>query len=172
MIVSVDLRSQSLVEILVAFHDTIIVKPGTGHIKVAALASTHKTDRVLLIHTILESLIHPVGVGVAVIVGLKILQRKFSAFDHIIDIILCLHHLRNVANRLDGILHIIEYLAFTFLRTGLCRHKDDTISGLSAIDGGGSGVLEDLHRLDVARIQIAYVTHLDAIDNIQRADGS
>ena len=53
---------------------------------------------------------------------------------------------------------------------GLGGDEHDTVTGLRAVDGGGGGVLQDLHGFDHRRIQVLDVVHLQTIDDEERSD--
>ena len=87
-----------------------------------------------------------------------------------VDVLFGFHHLRVMAQGAPGELIIVEDTSVLGLRAALGGDEDDTVTGLRTIDGGGSGVLQDLHGLDHGRIQVLDVVHFQAIHDQERAE--
>ena len=76
-----------------------------------------------------------------------------------------------ITELLDGVAAVVEDLAVSLL-TGLGGDDDHTVTCLRAVDGGRSGVLENLDALYILRIDSAEAGHLEAVDNVQRIAGA
>ena len=82
--------------------------------------------------------------------------------------LLGIQHLDLMGHLLDGILSVVEDARCPF-GAGIGGDEHDAVTGFRPIDGGRSGVFQDFDGLDVLRIQVADITHLQSVHQIERA---
>ena len=89
-----------------------------------------------------------------------------------VDVLLGVHHLGVVAQLSEGELIVIEdgAVLVRVLATVLGGDENDTVTGLRTVDGGGGGVLQDLHGLDHGRIEVVDLIDLQAVHDEERAE--
>ena len=69
----------------------------------------------------------------------------------------------------QGKLVVVEDAAILGLGTALGGDQDDTVTGLRTVDGGGGGILQDLHGFNHGRIQIVDLVHLQTVHDEERS---
>ena len=115
---------------------------------------------------VLIGLVHPVGVGLLVPLRIDVVQREGTLLEVELEILLRVHDLRGLAQALGRQLIGVADLAVTLTAAG--RDHDDTVTGLSTVDSGGSTVLEDFHGLDIVGVDTGDGGGDTAVDDIQR----
>ena len=118
-----------------------------------------------LAETGLEHHVLPVGIG--------ILEGRFGIQARFHPVFLELggvHHLDVLHGGHPGELVVIEY-AHVVLVTALGGDEHHTVTGLGAVDGGGSGILQHLDGLDGFGIQVVDVLHLQTVHQDERVRG-
>ena len=86
-----------------------------------------------------------------------------------IDIAFSVHHVVRSYVVLRTDLHVEVNLSLTLL-TALSSHEDNTICSTSTIDSSCTSILQDIHRFDIVRVQVAQTvcTDLTVHDNQRR----
>ena len=116
-----------------------------------------------------EDFLAPVHVEAVVFGILEGLVAQVTASLLEIDVVGGVHDVQFAGQAGEGELTVVEDTAFALL-TGLGGDEHDTVTGLGAVNGGGGGVLQDLHGLDHFRIQILDVFHLQTVHDEERSD--
>ena len=170
LVVGIDGRTQTAEHILLADHRTVVVEIRDGGIEGTVVVGAHEREVVTLHQTLLESDLGPVGIGVSVVVLVDDALRDQVAFAYPGQVVFRIEGLRNVHHVVERDLRVVtdDAAAFDGLLGGDQHH---TVTGLRTVDGGGSGVLEDLHALDVVRIELRDVAHAQTVDHIKRVGG-
>ena len=114
-----------------------------------------------------EHEVEPVGIDPAVPILVDHGLGDGTGFLHEIDVLAGIHRPRVHSEFLNRITAVIEYPSRPLL-AGLSGDDDHAVTGLSTVDGGGSGILEDLYALDVLRIHGAEAGNLKAVHDIER----
>ena len=166
LIFTVDGGCQTLIGISVALHDTIVVQVREGQIIVTAIVTACKREVVLLHVSMCEGYVRPLGVGLAVPVGVDVILCEEVTLNHILLILLSTQHLRDTSQTLVGPLEVVANLALSGL-TFLGRNQHNTITSLSTIDGSRSSVLQDFHRSDGGRVDTTNVAHAHTIHHVE-----
>ena len=87
----------------------------------------------------------------------------------VVDELLGVQHFRLMRKRLIDELGGISNGGLSF-PTLLCGDENHTITCFCTIDGRGSRILEDLHRLGQGRLEILDAADLKAVDNDERSN--
>ena len=169
LIVGIDLRGNTVIGILLAHHDTVVVHEVERGEEVTLLVTALEDETVLLAPAGLESGVVPVGIGAVVVVGSQQFIGDVTDIFLILDIFLGTEDIGLLAQGLHREAAVVGDMGRAFL-TGLGGDEHDTVTGLRTVDGGGGGVLQDLDGLDHGRIQILDVVHLQTIDDEERSD--
>ena len=171
LVVGVHLEGQTSVLVLVATEDTVVLHIVEGREEAGAVVTALETDRVAVAPGGNEDFLAPVDIGLAVIVTVEVGIGQVTVRLTESDIIGGVHDVELVGEGGIGVLVVVEHLAVTLL-TGLGGHEDDTVTCLSAVDGGGGGILQDLDGLDHFRIQVLDVVHLQTVHDEERSEGT
>ena len=78
-------------------------------------------------------------------------------------------HLRPPGEALHGRLAFVSHDG-TAVDAGLGGHEDDAVTGLCAVNGRGSCILQDVDRHDHGRVEVLDAGDLEAVDDIERGD--
>ena len=175
LVVAVDLGGQALVVVLVALGHTVLVHVVEGDEVGAAVVAALGADGMALGDTGAVQDVGPPGVGHAV---------PLAAGDHVVagseaagseahvpvDELFRVQDLGITAEGGAGVLEVVEDPAVLGLGTALGGDEDDTVTCLRTVDGGGSGVLQDLHGFDHGRIQVLDVVHFQTVHDHERSE--
>ena len=135
----------------------------------ALLVTALEGDAVLLGPAGLEGGVVPVGIGTVVFVSFQQIFAQVADVGLIVNVLLRAEDVGLLAQGLQGEAAVVGDVGGAFLTT-LGGDEHDTVTGLGAVDGGGGGVLQDLHGFDHRRIQVLDVVHLQTIDDEERSD--
>ena len=118
---------------------------------------------------LVEDGLHPVGAlseGIGIVIDGRVARVELALVHH--DRIFGGVQHGGLA---PGILHTVgevvvdDSLAF---RAGLGGHEDHTVSRAGTVNGGGSGILEDVDTLDVVRIDVVDAAGRHAVHDVKR----
>ena len=98
----------------------------------------------------------PVGVGVVALV-----ERVLILFGILAELREggTIHHGILVEYLLECNVAVVAHLGGSTLRTLLGGDDNHTVGTAATVDSGGRGILQDVHRLDVGRIDVAQLAH-------------
>ena len=123
--------------VIVSHAETVAAALGAaGHVQVVVLRVAVAVQEVLPIGELVIGLVQGVGVLAAHLTHLDVLVAR--------------HH-RILDGLLEGGVGVEGHLRSLALDTLVGGDEDDTVGAAGTVDGGGGGVLEDVHALDVAR---------------------
>ena len=175
VVVGVNLSGETLVDISVTTDDTVLVHVVEGGEVVTVLVTAGEGEGVLLAPAGLDVGADPVSVDeaavsigsvpvaeLAVHIVLTVLESDVT--EHVLAV-----HERALGVVLQSGLGGVGHGSPAFF-TALGGHEHDTVTGLSTVDGGGGGVLQDLDGLDHGRIQVLDAAHLQTVHDVQRLD--
>ena len=169
LVIGVDLCGQTLIDILLAHEDTVVVEVVEGGEEVALVVAALEGDAVLLAPAGLERRLVPVVVNAVVAVGIQQVLIEVADVGLVVDVFLGAEDLGLLAEGLQGEAAVVGHGRVSFL-AGLGGDEDDAVTCLRTVDGGGGGILEDLHGLDHGRIEVLDVVHLQAVHDEERSD--
>ena len=167
LVVGVDLTGQTVVDILVAGDDTVVLEGSQGDVEVAPVVAALESDGVTLHMSGLEHIVGPVHVGMSVI--LELLAGSCTCKHHIVHPVLGVHDIQESGDVLERVLIVVEHASASLLGgSGLGGDEDDAVTCLDTVDGGGCGILQNLHGGDVLGIEVIDAPDLQTVDDHQR----
>ena len=175
LVFGIHLAGKTLVRIGIATGHTVFVQVVQGDEIGTTVVATLGADGVVMGNARSVQDIGPVGIRDTVpFAGVnQILDGRDVAELHLpVDVLLGVHHLGVVAQLSEGELIVIEdgAVLVLVLATVLGGDENDTVTGLRTVDGGGGGVLQDLHGLDHGRIEVVDLIDLQAVHDEERAE--
>ena len=171
LIVSVDLGGQTLVDILLADDDTVLVDIVEGGEEMTLVVATLEGDAVLLAPAGSEHRVIPVGILSVIFVGVQEILVDVADVGLVFDVVLGAEDVGFLAQGLEGEAAVVGDAGVAVVGSAaLGGDEDDTVTCLRTVDSGGGSVLQDLHGLDHGRIEVLDVIHLQTIDDEERSD--
>ena len=137
----------------------------------ALVVAALEGDAVLLAPAGLIGSVIPVGVDAVVAVGIQQVLIEVADVGLVVDVFLGAEDLGLLAEGLQGEAAVVGHGRVSFL-AGLGGDEDDAVTCLRTVDGGGGGILQDLHGLDHGRIEVLDVVHLQTVHDEERSDGA
>ncbi len=121
---------------------------------------------------VIEGLILPVGAGTCGHQLFVVVTRQVAVVElHLVHdhhVLLRVEDLALLPGVLPPIAHVVINAGLA-LRTLLGGDQDHTVGGTCPVDGCRGSILQDLHRLDIDRVEVVdATTHDHAVDNIKR----
>ena len=161
-VVGVHLSGQALVYIIFTYYHTVIVEVVEGSEEVTVVVAALEGDGVLFA---------PAG-GKHGVIPVVVLAVPVPAGDDFVGKVAesLLHF--NITGRIQEFALLAQHLSRHLEVVGngrvavlalLGRDEHDTVTGLCTVDGGGSGVLQDLHGLDHGRVEVLDVVNLQTV---------
>ena len=122
----------------------------------ATLCATRDGDVVVVADT--RPIKHILPVGIRVVTFLQGVLIQSCILTHLCER-RTVHHRILLEEGLETDIAVVTHLGWCTHRTLHRGNHDDTIGTAATVDGCGGGILQDIHRLDVSRIDIRELPH-------------
>ena len=148
--------------------DGLVIIIGNAEAVAAALGAAGHVQVVVLRVAIAVEEVLPIGeLVVGLVQGIAVLTAHLTH----LDVLLARHH-RILDGLLEGGVGVEGHLRSLALDTLVGGDEDDTVGAAGTVDGGGGGVLEDVHALDVTRGDVGEGSHeRHAVEDDERVVG-
>ena len=175
LVVGIHLAGETLENIGISTGHTVFVQVVQGDEIGTAVVAALGSDGVVVGDARSVQDIRPVGVRgtVPLAGGDQIVDGRDVAELHLpVNVLLGVHHLGMVAQPGQGEFIIIKDVAVPVLvlATVLGGDEHDTVTGLRTVDGGGGGILQNLHGFDHGRIEVVDLVDLQTVHDEERAE--
>ena len=170
LVIGIELCGEALVDILLAFDDTVVVEDAQCCEDVSLVVAALYGDDVLYTPTVVEHLFIPVGILPMVVVRLQERVGDVAQILVIGDILGCVEEVGFLAKTLVDCFQRVADMSLA-ATVGAVSSSDQhhAVTSLGTIDSSRSGILQHLHRLDERRIEVLDVVDLQTINDEQRS---
>ena len=151
----VDVSVDADTVVILGGNDCLILEVGDTEVVASAGGTAADAEFVVLHETGAVEQILPIGIDVFFLIDR--VGELVCSLAHC-QILLGVHH-RELLGLLGSYICIIGNLRLGALHTFVGRDEDDTVGASGTVDSGRSGVLEDVHALDVAGADFGKVAH-------------